>query len=289
MELRQLNYFLAVADARSFVSAANSLYISRQAVSKAVGQLEQELGVDLFVRDSNGAFLTPAGLMFYDRIRSSVKELEQVRTEMQRYGSRFHQRVRLVFSTGIMPLYEEALLQFRQVQENVELEYQEYPEKSCLDRLLEHKADLAICTEMQLSQEFVAHTLVHSPYGVLLKRTEALETVDSLELQDLSWLPMAGLADSSTRSFMDRHSLHLQYAGLDLYRLFLLTRNGRCAMLLPRCMVPNSMADLIWLPLDQTEQWSLQAIRLRSLENNVLYSTTIDELQSSVFASVAQM
>ena len=92
MELRQLKYFLTVADARSFVSAANDLYLSRQAVSKAVAQLETELGVELFVRDSNGAFLTPAGLMFYDRIRSSVMELELVRTEMQRYGARFHQR-----------------------------------------------------------------------------------------------------------------------------------------------------------------------------------------------------
>ena len=45
MELRQLKYFLAVSDARSFVSAANTLYISRQAISKAVGQLEAELGV----------------------------------------------------------------------------------------------------------------------------------------------------------------------------------------------------------------------------------------------------
>ena len=83
MELRQLKYFLAVADTRSFVSAAGDLYISRQAVSKAVAQLETELGVELFVRDTNGAFLTPAGLMFYDRIRSSVIELEQVREEMQ--------------------------------------------------------------------------------------------------------------------------------------------------------------------------------------------------------------
>ena len=42
MELRQLKYFLAVADARSFVAAADTLFISRQAISKSVAQLEQE-------------------------------------------------------------------------------------------------------------------------------------------------------------------------------------------------------------------------------------------------------
>ena len=51
MELRQLKYFLTIADKRSIVGAANALYISRQAVSKAISQLESELGVDLFVRD----------------------------------------------------------------------------------------------------------------------------------------------------------------------------------------------------------------------------------------------
>ena len=80
MELRQLKYFLAVADARSFVAAAESQYISRQAISKSVAQLEQELNVELFMRDSGGAFLTPAGMMFYERVRSLVMELDSVRT-----------------------------------------------------------------------------------------------------------------------------------------------------------------------------------------------------------------
>ena len=39
MEIRQLRYFLAVANARSFLQAADSLYVSRQAVSKAITQL----------------------------------------------------------------------------------------------------------------------------------------------------------------------------------------------------------------------------------------------------------
>ena len=43
MELRQIRYFLAVADARSFVAAAEKQFVSRQAISKSVAQLEEEL------------------------------------------------------------------------------------------------------------------------------------------------------------------------------------------------------------------------------------------------------
>lgn len=283
MELRQLKYFLAVADARSFVSAANTLYISRQAISKAVGQLEAELGVELFVRDSNGAFLTPAGLMFYDRVRSNVMELEQIRTEMQRYGARYHQRIRLVFSVGVMQPYEATLQAFRQEQENVELDYREATEAACLDLLREHQVDLAICTARPRAPEFSAQALVSSPYGVLLKGTEELASLESLDLRDLSWLPLAGLSDGGNEEFCKRHSLHLQYAGLDRYRLFTLTQSGRCAMLLPKCQIPEQLTGLVWLPLEKAEPWTLYGVWLRSLENNVLYHTTIDELQTRIF------
>ena len=89
MELRQLKYFLAVADARSFVSAAEKQFVSRQAISKSVAQLEEELNVELFMRDSSGAFLTPAGIMFYERARAVVMELDNLRDQMQAYGTRY--------------------------------------------------------------------------------------------------------------------------------------------------------------------------------------------------------
>lgn len=286
MELRQLKYFLAVADSRSFVRAASTLYVSRQAVSKAIGQLEDELDVELFVRDSNGAFLTPAGLMFYDRVRSSVMELERVHAEMLRYGPRYHQRVRLVFSVGILQLYESALQEFRLEQENLALEYQECPHDLCLDALREHKADLLICTSRPKTAEFSVRTLTQSPYGVLLQDTESIRAMESLELKDLTWIPLAALRDGATEELKAQAGLHLQYQGYDLYRLFSLVREGRCAMLLPRLMVPDHLPGLVWLPLDDIAPWSVYGVCLQSLENNVLYHTTVEELQTRVFEQV---
>lgn len=283
MELRQLKYFLAVADARSFVGAAGALFVSRQAVSKAVGQLEEELGVELFVRDSSGAFLTPAGLMFYDRVRGSVMELERVHTEMRRFGPRYLQRVRVVLGLGILQMYEMSLQSFRMEQENLALEYAECPEAECFAALREHQADLAVCAGQPQGSEFSSQLLARSPYGVLLRGNEALNLEEALELGDLSWIPLAGLRDGATETLGHRYGLQFQYTGYDLYRLFALTREGMCALLLPKCQVPTGMKDLQWLPLSDVEDWKLYGVCLRSQENNVLYHTTIDELQSEVF------
>jgi len=284
MELRQLKYFLAVADSRSFVGAAGALFVSRQAVSKAVSQLEAELGVELFVRESNGAFLTPAGLMFYDRVRGSVMELEQIRTEMQRFGPRYHQRVRLAFSIGTMRMYEQALQEFRLEQENLALEYQEYPGEHCLELLREHKVDMVVCTGQPGLADYSVQILAQYPFGVLLQEKDALASLDSLELQDLSWIPLAALQDGASEELRQRRGLHLQYRGYDLYRLFSLTRAGQCAMLLPQCMVPKELTGLIWLPLEHVEPWTLYGVCLHSLEKNIMYHTIIDDLQTRVFA-----
>ncbi|MBQ3930783.1 MAG: LysR family transcriptional regulator, partial [Firmicutes bacterium] len=61
MEFKQLNVFLTVSDEHSFLRASQALFVSRQAVGKTIDQLEEELGMKLFVRGQNGVQLTPAG------------------------------------------------------------------------------------------------------------------------------------------------------------------------------------------------------------------------------------
>ena len=83
MELRQLKYFLAVADSRSFVGAAGALFVSRQAVSKAVSQLEAELGVALFDRDNRSVHLNGYGQAFLHRAERVLAEMDEAVTEIQ--------------------------------------------------------------------------------------------------------------------------------------------------------------------------------------------------------------
>ena len=283
MELRQLKYFLAVADTRSFVNAANNLYVSRQAISKAIAQLEEELKVDLFMRNSNGAFLTPAGIMLYDRVRSIVMELGEIGNEMQLYGSRYQQRMRLAFSVGTTQLFEQRLLKFQSSQANVVVEYQEYPEEQCFSLLTEHKADVVICAKLPLNTQFVAEEIFRSRYGVLLRNREGVSEMEKLELSDLKWLPMAGLEDSQNREFFASHGLRMQYSGYDYRRLIALTETERCALLMPECMVPTDNPRLCWLPLEDTAWWRVYQVHMQQMEKNILYRTALDELQYHVF------
>ena len=60
-EVRELRYFVAVAEEGRFTRAAERLYITQQSLSAAIAQLERRLGVELFTRDRRGLMLTPGG------------------------------------------------------------------------------------------------------------------------------------------------------------------------------------------------------------------------------------
>ena len=62
MDVKQIQYFSLVSSTGSFNAAAKQLYISVPGLVKAMDRLENELGVQLFVRRRSGVTLTPAGL-----------------------------------------------------------------------------------------------------------------------------------------------------------------------------------------------------------------------------------
>lgn len=285
MELRQLKYFLAVADSRSFVAAAEKQFVSRQAISKSVAQLEEELNVELFMRDSGGAFLTPAGMMFYERVRTLVMELDSVRSQMQSYGTRYQQRIRIAFSVGTVQLLEEALIAYRENQHNAEISYDEYSEEVCLKMLMEHQADVIVTTAPVQDPLFVTKELLQSPFGILIKEQKELQDV---EVKDLTWIPLAGQSDSQTEDFCKKSNITLRYRGYDTRRLLELTATGKCAMVIPQCLVPVWMKDVRWLPIQDGGDWRLYTVYPRSTEKNLMFSDAMSDLQKRVFRPLAK-
>lgn len=77
MELRQIKYFVAVAEARSFSKAAAGLHVSQPPLSTQLKALEDELGVRLLDRSNRGVSLTIAGQVFFDEMRAVLARLER--------------------------------------------------------------------------------------------------------------------------------------------------------------------------------------------------------------------
>jgi DNA-binding transcriptional LysR family regulator len=76
VELRQLRYFVAVAENVSFTRAATHLHIAQQSLSQQISALERQLGIRLLDRDSRGTRLTPAGKAFLPAARAVLAQAQ---------------------------------------------------------------------------------------------------------------------------------------------------------------------------------------------------------------------
>src|SRR5262245_20447082 len=83
MNLRQLQYFVEVGELESVTRAAERLHVAQPALTRHMRALERDLGVRLFARNGRGVALTNAGVVFRDRVRSVLRELDRAQMEVK--------------------------------------------------------------------------------------------------------------------------------------------------------------------------------------------------------------
>src|SRR4051794_10340008 len=77
MEIRQLRYFISVAEQLNFTEAAKRLFVAQPSVSQQIASLERSMDVKLFIRDKHSVKLTPAGKVFLNDAIEIVNKSEE--------------------------------------------------------------------------------------------------------------------------------------------------------------------------------------------------------------------
>ncbi|WHY87197.1 LysR family transcriptional regulator [Neobacillus novalis] len=83
MDIKQLRYFIAIAEEKNITAAANRLHLSQPPLSIMVKQLEDELGVKLIERNGRSMELTDKGYVLYKRAIHLVNSFEEIKNELQ--------------------------------------------------------------------------------------------------------------------------------------------------------------------------------------------------------------
>ena len=124
MNINHLNYFKVLYEEKNITHAAENLYISRQALSKAILSLEEELGVKLTRGTHNGVEFTTAGDYFYKRTCILLKEYETTLNELKNMNEKGDYIIRLGVDYMTTYIYdEEALLPFTKTHPSVHFEW----------------------------------------------------------------------------------------------------------------------------------------------------------------------
>ncbi|QFR34615.1 LysR family transcriptional regulator [Ancylobacter sp. TS-1] len=86
IDLRHLRYFIAAAEHGSFRKATTALDVQESAISRSVGDMEDGIGVSLFIRHPSGVNLTLAGQRFLNRTRQALDQIREATVEAAALG-----------------------------------------------------------------------------------------------------------------------------------------------------------------------------------------------------------
>ncbi|MES2246504.1 MAG: LysR family transcriptional regulator [Pseudomonadota bacterium] len=143
IELRHLRYFIAVAEDLSFRRAAERIHIDQSPLSRAVRDLEDELGVPLFVRLPRGLQLTPAGLKLLTECRKLLVRLERVKRTVRYTHALYQAPLCIGVADGIaQPRLSECLNRWRLVAPEVPLEIAEMRARELANALRNEEIDV---------------------------------------------------------------------------------------------------------------------------------------------------
>jgi len=128
VELRQLRYFVAVAEELHFRRAAERLHISQPPLSQQIRALEEELGFALLIRTRRRVELTPAGAAFLRDARTLLAELEGAVATARRIDAGQTGRLRVSFvGSALFSIVPRVVERFRHSRPDVEIELHERP------------------------------------------------------------------------------------------------------------------------------------------------------------------
>lgn len=145
MNLRQLMYFQRVIEAGNMTAAAEQLHLAQPALGAQIRQLEKELNVALILRHSRGVSPTEAGRLLYERAKKILREVEDVRAEVQSLGAGKKDSIVLGLSPSIMLLIgAEVLLEAKREMPGVFLSLSEERSNVLADALERDQLDVIL-------------------------------------------------------------------------------------------------------------------------------------------------
>ncbi|MCR4842424.1 MAG: LysR family transcriptional regulator [Eubacterium sp.] len=213
MNQRQLSYFLEVYKKRNISHAAKELYISPQGLSKTIAGLEKELGVELFVHESNRIVPTQAAAKLAIHATSLINEYNLI-TDRLFLEDNSRKILHIACSYDVPRLFTpEEIMDFIRDNPSIVLKFQEHPDKDIKRLLKNGQVELALFPGPFNSKHYEYETVTAEPFYLIVNREHPLAAKESVTVRDINGLPM--VVKDSENSTSRVHLMRFKNAGVD--------------------------------------------------------------------------
>ncbi|MFZ4453178.1 LysR family transcriptional regulator [Salibacterium aidingense] len=187
MEIRQLHYFMEVAKREHITEAAETLHVAQSAVSRQIGNLESELGVDLFVRQGRRVRLTPIGRVFLESTKQVIQMLDSATQEVQEYLQPERGTIRITYPIS-MAAYTlpTAISSFRQEYPNANFQLKQNIYYDVIEEVINGEFNMGLLAPVPVEVDKVeGHVLFTENVIALLPKDHAFAKAKDVRLEQL--------------------------------------------------------------------------------------------------------
>jgi len=186
--LVQLRYFVAAAERLSMTEAAQQFFVAQSAVSAAIAQLEQQVGLQLFIRQrSKGLVLTRAGLQFLGDARAILLSLDSALDAARGVDNQVRGTIRIacfvVFAPFLLP---DLITRARTLYPYLEIAVEELDAEGARDALRAGQVELSVGYDFALGADIHREVIVQAAPHVLLPAGHPLAERDPVFLRQLA-------------------------------------------------------------------------------------------------------
>lgn len=180
MKVIRYDYVIKVAELRSISKAAQELYMSQPALTKAINNIEEELGTQLFNRKVKPLGLTYAGEVFVDKARRILKMQNEVLNDMENVSNIKKAHLSVGISASRAEDYMPVILPiFKEKYPGVEISLVESPQETLEEKVLKENIDIAITSTPAENPEVTAEILTSEQVVIVMaKDNPILEGID---------------------------------------------------------------------------------------------------------------
>lgn len=221
MQLDQLVCLVEVAKAGSFTAAAQHLHITLSAVSQSIANLENELGVTLFIRSRTGAAPTPEGQVLIKKAYEVVAKADELRAEATGYNNTQIGELRLAAFPGPLLLAMDAILDFKRDYPYIQFNIEEKGIDHILEDVRRNQSDLGL---VLLSDQFQQKSaglsigrLLRGQMVIAVNRHSPIALSTSVKLEEIQHEGLVLYDEDYLKWFMERHQQELDPTNILFY------------------------------------------------------------------------
>lgn len=187
MEIRQLRYFVTVAQTLNFSEAARRLYITQGTLSQQIQQLEYEMGSPLFDRSTRTVTLTEAGEQLLPLATETLSAAEACKTRMADLRSGLVGNLSIGLIKTFKGMMTDAARPFIKEHSGVSMNIQFAIAEDLLEMLRSREIDIALAYKSVIDQpDIESETLFKTSLHILMRKDHPLAGAGSLTLDGLS-------------------------------------------------------------------------------------------------------